>query len=147
MHDHLLRPRIWPSFCPSGRLYEEQPCGSGFQPRSDGARQGDLLHKGVTPGRDRGIDSGEVGPALWRGGSQSPGSLPYLEENVVAPDALCFADDPASGAAPCCTAGSWAFSGLEPCESEPLWLPGGTTISTISLRRLVNNAGYGKRRE
>ena len=26
-------------------------------------------------------------------------------------------------------------------RSEPLWLPGGTTISTISLRRLVRNAG------
>jgi len=26
-------------------------------------------------------------------------------------------------------------------RSEPLWLPGGTTISTISLRRLVHNAG------
>ena len=25
---------------------------------------------------------------------------------------------------------------------EPLWLPGGTTISTISRRRLVHNAGY-----
>jgi hypothetical protein len=25
---------------------------------------------------------------------------------------------------------------------EPLRLPGGTTISTISLRRLVHNAGY-----
>jgi hypothetical protein len=39
-------------------------------------------------------------------------------------------------------------SGLEPCDvpkvrlrSEPLWLPGGTTISTISRRRLVHNAG------
>jgi hypothetical protein len=28
-------------------------------------------------------------------------------------------------------------------SSEPLRLPGGTTISTISLRRLVHNAGYG----
>jgi hypothetical protein len=27
-------------------------------------------------------------------------------------------------------------------RSEPLRLPGGTTISTISLRRLVHNAGY-----
>ena len=27
-------------------------------------------------------------------------------------------------------------------RSEPLWLPGGATISTISLRRLVHNAGY-----
>jgi hypothetical protein len=27
-------------------------------------------------------------------------------------------------------------------RSEPLWLPGGTTISTISRRRLVHNAGY-----
>ena len=26
-------------------------------------------------------------------------------------------------------------------SSEPLWLPGGTTISTISLRRFVHNAG------
>ena len=26
-------------------------------------------------------------------------------------------------------------------RSEPLWLPGGTTISTISRRRLVHNAG------
>jgi hypothetical protein len=26
-------------------------------------------------------------------------------------------------------------------RSEPLWLPGGTTISAISLRRLVHNAG------
>ena len=25
--------------------------------------------------------------------------------------------------------------------SEPLWLPGGTTISKISLRRLVHDAG------
>jgi len=50
---------------------------------------------------------------------------------------------PASGAAPFCAAGSWPSSGLDPCESEPLRLPGGTTISTISLRRLVHNAGYG----
>jgi hypothetical protein len=26
-------------------------------------------------------------------------------------------------------------------RSEPLWLPGGTAISTISRRRLVHNAG------
>jgi hypothetical protein len=26
-------------------------------------------------------------------------------------------------------------------RSEPLWLPGGTTISTISRQRLVPNAG------
>jgi len=26
-------------------------------------------------------------------------------------------------------------------RSEPLWLPGGSTISTISLRRLVHKAG------
>jgi len=26
-------------------------------------------------------------------------------------------------------------------RSEPLWLPGGTAISTISQRRLVHNAG------
>ena len=34
------------------RFAQEERCGSGFQPRSDGARQGDLLHKGVTPRRD-----------------------------------------------------------------------------------------------
>jgi len=27
-------------------------------------------------------------------------------------------------------------------RSEPLWLPGGTTMSTISRRRLVHNAGW-----
>ena len=70
----------------------------------------------------------------------------------MAPDALCFADDPASGAAPFCTAGSRASSGLEPCDvlkSTPQvqsrgaagWLPGGTPISMISLRRLVHNGG------
>ena len=26
-------------------------------------------------------------------------------------------------------------------RSDPLWLPGGTTLSTISRRRLVHNAG------
>ena len=60
---------------------------------------------------------------------------------------------PASGAAPSCTAGSRASSGLVPWDiltSTPQvqsrgisgWLPGGTTISTISLRRLVHNAGW-----
>ena len=53
---------------------------------------------------------------------------------------------------PCCTAGSRASSGLKSCgvlTSTPQvqsrgtagWLPGGTTISAISLRRLVRNAG------
>jgi len=28
-------------------------------------------------------------------------------------------------------------------SSESLWLPGGTTISTLSRRRLVHHAGYG----
>ena len=34
----------------------------------------------------------------------------------MAPDALCFADHPACGAAPCCAAGSRASSGPEPCD-------------------------------
>jgi hypothetical protein len=37
---------------------------------------------------------------LQRGAVERSGGLPYIEENVVAPDALCFADDPASGAGP-----------------------------------------------
>jgi hypothetical protein len=49
---------------------------------------------------------------------------------------------PASGAGPFYTAGGRASSGLEPCESEPLRLPGGKAISTISRRRLVHIAGY-----
>ena len=52
---------------------------------------------------------------------------------------------PASGASVFSTAESWAPSSLVPCESESRgtagWLPGGTTISTSSLRRLVHNAG------
>jgi hypothetical protein len=77
---------------------------------------GGQVHKGVTPGRDRAIDSIAVRPCLAAGWLTKSGVLPYIEENVVAPDALCFADDPASGAAPCCTAGSRASSGLEPCD-------------------------------
>jgi len=48
---------------------------------------------------------------------------------------------PARGAGPFCAAGRRGASGLEPSESEPLWLPGGTTVSTISLRGPVHKAG------
>ena len=65
-----------------------------------------------TKAHSRAIDSIAVRPCLAAGRSQSPGVLPYIEENVVAPDALCFADDPASGAAPFCTAGSRRSSGV-----------------------------------
>jgi hypothetical protein len=58
----------------------------------------------------------------------------------VAQEALCFADNAVSGTAPSCTAGSRASPGLEACEPEPLRLPTGTAISTISLRRLVHKA-------
>ena len=84
---------------------------------------------------------------MWRGGSQSLGGLLYTEENVVAPDALCFADAPASGAVPFCSVGGRASSGLGPCESEPLRLPSGTTISAISRRRLECNGGWNSRPE
>jgi len=36
------------------------PCGSGFQPRLDGPRQGDLLHNGAS----RGIHSVGRGPTI-----------------------------------------------------------------------------------
>jgi hypothetical protein len=46
----------------------------------------------------RGIDSILGGLALQRGDAQSPGGLPCIEANVVAPDALCLVNPPASGA-------------------------------------------------
>ena len=48
-------------------------------------RQGGLFGKGVTPGRDRGIDSGERGRASWRGSSGKPGRPPCQQRSVVAP--------------------------------------------------------------
>jgi hypothetical protein len=44
----------------------------------------------------RAIDSKGKGPAFLRCGVQSSGGLPYIEENVVAPDAPCLTDRPAS---------------------------------------------------
>ena len=35
---------------------------------------------------------------MWQRGIQSPGSLPFSKGKVVAPDALCLIDPPASGA-------------------------------------------------
>jgi hypothetical protein len=78
----------------------------------------------------------------------------------VAPDALCLIDPPASGAALFCPAGGRASSGLALCDvlntygsrpspcgcpasgSESLQSESDTTISTISLRGLVDNARY-----
>jgi len=52
---------------------------------------------------------------------------------------------PASDAGLFCAAGRREASGLEPFEFESRgtvgWLPGGTTISTISRWRLLYNAG------
>jgi hypothetical protein len=86
---------------------------------------------------------------LQRGGSQSSGGLSCITENVAAPDALCFADDPASGAARFAQseAGRPQVSNLATyrkvdLRSETLRLPGGTAISVLSPRRLLHNAGY-----
>jgi len=94
-----------------------------------------------TKAHSRVIDSIPVRPCLVAGWRTKPGRPAFHRGEGSGSDALCCADDPASGAGPCWAAGSRASSGLEPCESEPLRLPGGTTISTISLRRLVHNAG------
>jgi len=106
-----------------------------------------------TKAHSRVIDSGEGGRGFRRDCGGKPGRPSFRRRKVDAPDALCFADDPASGAASFCTVGSRASSGLAPCgvptrarlrsESRGTagWSLGGTTISTISLRRLVHNAG------
>jgi hypothetical protein len=46
----------------------------------------------------RSIDSVRGGPAFRREGIQGSGGLSLLGEKVVAPDALCFGDHPASRA-------------------------------------------------
>src|SRR5512139_2718371 len=58
-------------------------------------RQNGLLHKGVTQGViARLIVHGEALP--FSGGAvESAGGLFLIEDKVVAPDALCFADHPA----------------------------------------------------
>jgi len=53
----MLRARVWPSFSPSCELCEEECYGSGFQPRRIELGQEGLFGRGVTPRRDRIIDS------------------------------------------------------------------------------------------
>ena len=89
----------------SCRLCEEKRCGSGFQPRRARRRQGGLLCKGVTPRRDRGIDSGERGQVFKRGCGGKLGGHSCHPRKVEAPDALYTADHPCLRRAPCCTVG------------------------------------------
>ena len=151
-------------------LAQEERCGSGFPAAGSGQASRDRMGRGrvicSTKSHSRGIDSGERGQVFGRGRRGKLGGHSSRPAKVVAPDALCFADDPASGAAPFCAAEGRASSGL-PSPGSPRQardkqgklalrvrapmvarLPAcrasssesGTTISTISLRRPVHHA-------
>ena len=119
-----------------------------------------------TKAHSRVIDSIPVRPCLVAGWPPKSGRPALDRRERSGSDALCFAEDPASGVAPFCAAGSRASPAL-PCPACPElvagnlatylkstsqvqsrstagWLPGGTTICTVSRRRLVHNAGQPK---
>ena len=82
----------------------------------------------------RSIDSGERGRAFGRGrGGKLEGPF-FDRRKVEAPDALYAADHPAFGAAPFCPTGSRPSSGLGPCESALLWLPGFRLVEPTARR-------------
>ena len=93
---HLLRLRIWPSFSPSGRLCEEERCGSGFSLDRLGTMseqwQGGLPRRRRTSLQRRIVAAlivEERGRAFERGcGGKLGGQSCHLRK-VEAPDALC----------------------------------------------------------
>jgi hypothetical protein len=119
----------------AGPLWERFPRDApGQASRDEGGWDRDsLLCKGVTPRRDRGIDSGERGRAFGRGSSGKPGG-PFCGRRMVeAPMRFAPKTSPVSGAAVSYTARSRASSGLETggvlwsdadgyCKTDPVGL-------------------------